>query len=1414
MNGCYEQPAGSGTASDPYKIANAGNLYWFANKVAENASVCAELTGDITVNTNVLNADGALNGTPRRKWKAVTGSEGYNGTFDGKNFTISGLYDSGDENEGFISIVGKDGKIRNLTIADSYFYGSKKIGAVAGTNKGEIDNCHNQGCLIMGDGYLGGIAGSSTGYISTCSNSGEIRAEMALAGGIVGENDGLTVNCANSGKVTTRQGMVGGIAGQSDGNVQNCVNIGYVGCTGSGLSVGSIVGDGYFIEDNCYYLDKVNGYTSPGAMSGADSPNAFKKTFEEFESGEVAYLLQGNQETQVWGQNLGTDDYPTLGGAKVYYGYSSCGDTAAKYSNTELKETKPEHSEARTYTDNQDGGSHTVTCQACLQEIGTEDHSAGTNMCSGTKCTLCNACYGEADKTNHDTELTFDNGFCVNGCYEQPAGSGTAADPYKIANAGNLYWFAQAAKSNTSACGELTNNITVNTNVLKEDGTPNGTPARSWEPIAGATEYNGTFDGKNFTVSGLYIPEGVGSGFVSTVGESGKIRNLTIADSYFDGTLYIGVVAGTNKGEIENCHNISYVHGTQNIGGITGCNYGSVKNCANSGEIVAMDDYVGGIAGFNDGIIENCVNIGYVISKGDGEHIGSIAGNGTNITNCYYLDKVGGNTNPGGIENTDVTGAAEKKTAAQFASGEVAYLLQGSQETQVWGQTIGTDDYPSLGGAKVYYGYASCGDTAAKYSNTELAAARPEHTGEASFTDDKTGTHTVTYGCCGTGEKADHEFTFRDGVCICGAIMPDAIVTVQIGEIVTAYDNLFAAFNAVGSCVAEDNAIVKLLESAETEGETVYSGVFTLDLNGKVLDFTGETDDSLLCFAGETVNVTICNGTIRKNGDKYGSAISALVGTVSMNDVTVTCDLRNAIFINGATVNFNGGKISSNKGYVCQINNGTLNVNGGELISKSSNLSAIYMLGGNMVINDGTISGDLPAVFAASGASLTVSGGTVTSKNDYAIYGSDASVNITGGTIQGELADLFVHEAVMTLTLAEGAKTGAFFPGGIKVGGTTLKNILADGIGFRQNGQNVNITDEQTEISGDVQVVSYCDHSKNTNSDDGDCTTEVVCSVCGGVVVPAAENHSFTEFVETVMGADCMTSGYDIYKCENCDETENRENAQAKQEHSFGEWEPVDGDFYAGMTRTCTVCTEETETAKVMVCYWADDSQEVRAGYQTLEEALAEVPVWADVILLSDCEVEELQLGNYNHLDLNGHILTAEYVLVDETAYILDRKFETEAGKLKVSRENVILSGQNGPLPVWNGADGYVFTWVQRYQKLVDTSTSNTAKFYFLPTFLAKDHAPLAAGSNTSGLELRIELSWTKDGEEYSMDNLKYGDELVKKFLDSYDPATGTYGLAFKLIVTGTNIIDEDSLSFRVYIKSVTGHKYYLSSGE
>lgn len=145
----------------------------------------------------------------------------------------------------------------------------------------------------------------------------------------------------------------------------------------------------------------------------------------------------------------------------------------------------------------------------------------------------------EEEECKHEgVEITFNsNGFgnCpkCNAIVYQPAvettdkydidDDGEKETVYEISNAGQLYWFAglvngtlDGVKQNKLANAILTANITVNENLLDslqydtEGNVSNGSDFITWTPIADwmgnrTTQYSGTFDGNNKTVSGLYF---------------------------------------------------------------------------------------------------------------------------------------------------------------------------------------------------------------------------------------------------------------------------------------------------------------------------------------------------------------------------------------------------------------------------------------------------------------------------------------------------------------------------------------------------------------------------------------------------------------------------------------------------------------------------------------------------------------------------------------------------------------------------------------------------------------------------------------------------------------------------------------------------------------------------------------------
>ena len=360
-------------------------------------------------------------------------------------------------------------------------------------------------------------------------------------------------------------------------------------------------------------------------------------------------------------------------------------------------------------------------------------------------CEICNAQVAEEPECICDTKCTEEepNAGCpvcgengdISGCVgaammlapmgagaitaTPPDGVGTEEKPYQITNAEELYWFAglvngdksiigNSIKQNTGACAVLIENITINENVLDENGSLNGNGSglEQWTPIGsygirGEEAYIGTFDGNGYTISGLYVDSDAQYvGLFGCVGRNGKIQNVGVVDSYISATgdkVCVGGVCGYNyEGTIENCYNTGTVTGSGiNVGGVCGGNSWNIINCYNTGKVSTTDDRacVGGVCGYNTKNIKNCYNTGKISVTIHRSFVGGVCGmNFGGINNCYFLT---GTADKGiGVSSSAFPSKATEKTENQFKSGEVAWLLNDSQNPQLWGQ--GSNDMPVL----------------------------------------------------------------------------------------------------------------------------------------------------------------------------------------------------------------------------------------------------------------------------------------------------------------------------------------------------------------------------------------------------------------------------------------------------------------------------------------------------------------------------------------------------------------------------------------------------------------------------------------------------------------------------------------------------------------------------------------------
>ncbi|MFR6400272.1 leucine-rich repeat protein [Ruminococcus sp.] len=340
----HYQPASYNEESEKYEISNAGQLYWFAEQVnSGNASLNAVLTTDIVVNETVLAADGSLGADPDtlRMWRSIGNDDAENifkGTFDGQGHTISGLYFSNDSNESNVmcaSLFGVSaGIIQNVGLEDSYFnYYYAKIdgqlivsGVAAGIcakNNGQIVNCYNAGTIL---GYCASgicLGNSDNGSIENCYNTGVIRG-FGLVAGICNMNAGSMKNCYNNNSDITvmtdstiidkndEKSYASGICNNngSSGRIENCYHVGQV----SGADVNNNICNlnAGQIENSYYDCNICDKDAITQNKSSAVVKNVESKTTKQFASGEVTYLLNGDQSAPAFYQNLATEKYPVL----------------------------------------------------------------------------------------------------------------------------------------------------------------------------------------------------------------------------------------------------------------------------------------------------------------------------------------------------------------------------------------------------------------------------------------------------------------------------------------------------------------------------------------------------------------------------------------------------------------------------------------------------------------------------------------------------------------------------------------------------------------------------------------------------------------------------------------------------------------------------------------------------------------------------------------------------------------------------------------------------------------------------------------------------------------------------------------------------------------------------------------------
>lgn len=530
---------------------------------------------------NDINASDIGNG-----YEAIGGTNGYNGTFDGRGNRIIGLTVSG-ENAGIFSTVGTNGVVKDVNIYSGTFTGSENAGAVAGVNSGRIEGIVTFGNTVTSNGNAGGIVGFNdsgsfsedettgstndgvlTNGIYDVESTGSVIADSstAVAGGLVGTNNGGIANSFSDSAVTVGTNVtggtsagLGGVVGINNGNVQYVDSLGVTngGATNSS-NIGGIIGTNNGNMYSGYNESIVSGKDNVGGIIGTNAEgkkveNVVNATGVEG-TNNVGGLIGDNRGNVTNGRNNGTiTGNKNVGGMVGINGENS------------------------TLTNLVNDSSAAITGEQYVGGI------AGDN--AGTITT--------------GNEETDENVNLIN--------RGTITGQQYVGG---------VAGSNSGTITNANNDVELN---VKDSAATDDNAAKYFGGIAGENT------------------------------EDGIIKNATnTADVNADGATYVGGIVGKNDGTLENmAGNSGNVTGKDYVGGVAGLNNKDIDGvtASNDGVVKATKGGAGGIFAENTGNITNStlINNKTVAGAGANGATGGIIGvNSGNISRTSLKNEVDG----------------------------------------------------------------------------------------------------------------------------------------------------------------------------------------------------------------------------------------------------------------------------------------------------------------------------------------------------------------------------------------------------------------------------------------------------------------------------------------------------------------------------------------------------------------------------------------------------------------------------------------------------------------------------------------------------------------------------------------------------------------------------------------------------
>lgn len=643
---------GTGTEADPFQIKNliqlriisADTSFWNEHLI-QTANIDASETSSWNSGSGFVPLGKSFNE--------------FTGSYNGQNYTITGLYISRGSGTGFFGRT-NGANISNVILDQVDITGSTQVGGLVGHGKKTvISNAHVSGS-ITGTILIGGLVGDLVTEVSVSNSSSSatvtstsLSNQGSLAGGLIGRASDLSdsalylISTSHATGNVTGENFVGGLVGELELPVKNSYATGNVsGGDWTGGLAGRSSQDSILIS---YATGDVSGNNYVGGLIG----HANSTVFDAYATGNV----DGNEYVGgLIGRNGSGFIINTYSGGAVtgnlyvggVAGYSSRPITSAYWDIENSGQTVgvDNSSSSQVIGLNSSGMRQKNNFSSFDFDSIWESHSNFTRP------------YLQSNHTDTVDGYHLDI-FTLNG-------TGTEVDPYQIASLPNLLWLSET-DSVWDDHFVQTANIDASPTIAWDDSS-------GFSPIGSWPHFTGSYDGDNHTISGLYInrPSNEVGLFVSA-GTGSTIQNLGVTDIDFTGEHVAGM-ARNNRGTISNSYSTGSITASRTAGGFVGQNLNSIMNSYStvtvnsgagaggfvrynfpgasisesyfSGEVSGAT-YAGGFAAENAGTISKSYFMGTVHA---GTYAGGLAAyNGGSINDSYSTGSVSGTERVGGF---------------------------------------------------------------------------------------------------------------------------------------------------------------------------------------------------------------------------------------------------------------------------------------------------------------------------------------------------------------------------------------------------------------------------------------------------------------------------------------------------------------------------------------------------------------------------------------------------------------------------------------------------------------------------------------------------------------------------------------------------------------------------------------------